>query len=225
MLKMLRELDLRGATVTADANNCTKEILQQVQGAGADFVLSIKGNRGPLFDSVKRIFDPETLIAESTFEESDRGHGREEHRKTWAFEVKSWQALPLTSANSESSWEGIRTVVVTDRRRREGEQETQTRSFHISSLRPDAKRHAEVIRAHWGIENRNHWMLDVNLGEDSARIRDKRGAENLSRLRRMALGIIKRGTFPKKAKSVPLRQFWMSMRPTRYIDLLANAFS
>ena len=50
---------------------------------------------------------------------------------------------------------------------------------------------AGYIRGHWGIENRLHWQLDVSFGEDQRRVRNDHGAENFSRLCRMALNLLK----------------------------------
>ncbi len=38
--------------------------------------------------------------------------------------------------------------------------------YYIASLKPDAVRLNSVIRQHWGIENKLHWVLDVGFGED-----------------------------------------------------------
>ena len=45
---------------------------------------------------------------------------------------------------------------------------------------------------HWGIENRLHWLLDMTFQEDQSRIRKGHGAENYSRLRRIALNLLRR---------------------------------
>jgi predicted transposase YbfD/YdcC len=50
---------------------------------------------------------------------------------------------------------------------------------------------ARTVRGHWGIENKLHWQLDVSFREDERRIRKGYGAENYSRLCRLALNLIK----------------------------------
>jgi len=50
---------------------------------------------------------------------------------------------------------------------------------------------AKAIRGHWGIENSLHWSLDVSFREDDSRVRKGHGAENLSRLRRITLNLLK----------------------------------
>ena len=67
-------------------------------------------------------------------------------------------------------------------------------SYYISSLdrRTRAKRLAGHIRGHWGVENNLHWQLDVSFREDERRIRKGHGAENFSRLCRIALNLLKK---------------------------------
>ena len=56
-------------------------------------------------------------------------------------------------------------------------------------IRRDAKSLAHAIRAHWGIENRDHYVRDVTLGEDDSRIRDRPSV--MARLRSVALNILR----------------------------------
>ena len=46
-------------------------------------------------------------------------------------------------------------------------------------------------REHWGIENDCHYLIDWNYDEDRSRIRKGHGPENITRLRRFAVGLIK----------------------------------
>ncbi len=66
--------------------------------------------------------------------------------------------------------------------------------FYLSSLPCDAIQIGRAIRAHWGIENQLHWVLDVTFGEDASRIRSGYGPENMALLRRMALGLLNQET-------------------------------
>ena len=67
------------------------------------------------------------------------------------------------------------------------------RQYYISSLGGrDAVAIARYGRAHWAVENNLHWQLDVSFGEDQRRIRKGHGAENYSRLSRIALNLLKR---------------------------------
>ncbi len=63
--------------------------------------------------------------------------------------------------------------------------------YYITSLKPDPKKIASVIRTHWGIENSVHWVLDVIFKEDSSQIATGNAAENLSILRRLSLNLLR----------------------------------
>jgi hypothetical protein len=47
-----------------------------------------------------------------------------------------------------------------------------------------------INRGHWSIENRCHYVIDWNYDEDRSRIRSGHGPENMSGLRRFAVGIL-----------------------------------
>jgi predicted transposase YbfD/YdcC len=79
-----------------------------------------------------------------------------------------------------------------------GAQESLERRYDISSLpgttNTDAKRLNGVIRTHWEIENRVHWVLDVAMGEDTNRARKGESAQNLALIRKLALNLLRRET-------------------------------
>ena len=63
--------------------------------------------------------------------------------------------------------------------------------YFISSADLSAQRFAQGGRGHWGIENSLHWVLDVTFREDDSRVRKGHGAQNLARLRHIALNVLK----------------------------------
>jgi predicted transposase YbfD/YdcC len=63
---------------------------------------------------------------------------------------------------------------------------TEERRYCLSSLEADAEGIGKAVRAHWGIENGLHWVLDVNFREDYAGNRKRHSAENMASLRHMA---------------------------------------
>jgi len=72
-------------------------------------------------------------------------------------------------------------------------------TYFISSLPPAVKRIAQLVRAHWGIENTLHWTLDVTFGEDQSRIRKGQGPEIAAIFRRLALMILQQDTSTKSS--------------------------
>ena len=53
-------------------------------------------------------------------------------------------------------------------------------SYYISSLPPTSTRIAKVIRQHWHIENRLHWVKNVIFNEDESKQRAGKTPINLS---------------------------------------------
>ena len=81
--------------------------------------------------------------------------------------------------------------------------------YYISSLSPKVKRFAKAVRAHWGIENRLHWSLDVTFAEDKSRVRKDHSPLNLGMLRRLALSILRKDTSIKDSlRGKRLRAGW-----------------
>jgi len=73
------------------------------------------------------------------------------------------------------------------------EPRTGVRTF-VSSCDPQhttAAQFAEIIRKHWGIENKNHWKRDALWGEDRPRHRQPKIAQTLALLRGAILALIR----------------------------------
>ena len=64
-------------------------------------------------------------------------------------------------------------------------------AYYISSLRPNARRIGQALRGHRSIEDGLHWVLDVVFREDARRLYDRRAAENVAFLNRLALSILR----------------------------------
>jgi predicted transposase YbfD/YdcC len=65
-----------------------------------------------------------------------------------------------------------------------GSRSTEKR-YYLTSHAPDAEKLLDLIRRHWGIENRCHWVLDVTFNKDQCRARMGHAAQNLALLRKL----------------------------------------
>jgi predicted transposase YbfD/YdcC len=63
-------------------------------------------------------------------------------------------------------------------------------AYYLLSTPMTPERLGQIVRAHWGVENRLHWTLDVTMNEEQARNRLDNGPHNLAVLRHMALNIL-----------------------------------
>ena len=190
--KLLEMLKLKGSTVTIDAIGCQKEIARQVKEKGGEYVLALKGNQGTLHEDVTIFLDDALAhdfagVKHDLWEQSEKGHGRLETRRVWCTEEVAW----LTRRHP--AWAGLRSIAVVESRRQVGQEPASVeRRYFISSLPGRcAQRLGRVVRDHWGVEIGLHWTLDVCFGEDQSRARIRNAAQNLSRVRRLALVLLK----------------------------------
>ena len=117
-------------------------------------------------------------------ETQEKSRDRDEVRRCWATSV-------LDSLSMKDDWKNIhKAVVVETQRIHEGKTATERR-YYICSADINADRLLQASRQHWGIENKLHWTLDMSFREDECRVRKGNGAENLARLRHIALNILK----------------------------------
>lgn len=191
--KLLEILELTGAIVTIDARGCQKEIAAAVRQKEADYVLAVKENHphlsADLSDHFDRVLEDEEILPRArrhVTEEKNRG--RMEHR--------TYIATPVPEGlRDRAAWRDLASVgCVVPVAHREGKETIEVRYF-ISSLKPNAKLLAKAVRGHWGIENSQHWVLDVVFQEDQCRARLENAAENLALLRRLAMSLMaKEGT-------------------------------
>lgn len=49
----------------------------------------------------------------------------------------------------------------------------------------------EILRGHWEIENRIHWVRDVTFDEDRSQVRTGVGARVMASLRNLAIGVLR----------------------------------
>jgi predicted transposase YbfD/YdcC len=183
--EILRRVRVDGAIVTTDANGCTKSVTSAIREQKADYVLAIKGNRGPLHKQVVEQFERaegRNFKGVRAHRSTSSGHGRTEERVV--------RVMPLE--HPSEGWCDLKSVVMIDRTRVSASKSTTERSYYITSLGVAPKKLSDAIRSHWGIENQLHWVLDVVFAEDSRKIRDERSAENFACVSRLALMLLKR---------------------------------
>lgn len=183
--KLLLQLNIIGAVVTLDAMGCQAKVAKQIIDQGADYMLSLKGNQGHLHQDVKLFFESENTCPAVGHEEYDGGHGRIETRTVHATSAIVWLQ------ERHPGWTGLKSIVaVTAKRECKGKTTTETRYFISSLDASDPKRLEQVVRAHWGIENNLHWVLDYAFDEDGQRARVGNSAANMAVIRHIALNLV-----------------------------------
>lgn len=211
--QLLKMLSLNGVVVTADAMACQREIAAQITTQGGDYVLALKANQGTLFEDVQLFLD-DPAVALATAVTTDGEHGRIEVRQAALSTDIAW-------LQQHHAWPGLQAIgKVTAHRATKDKTSQETRYFLLSAA-VSPERFGAIAPAHWGVENRLHWVLDVTMNEDGLRNRKDHGPHNLALLRRLALNLPKlepsTDTMPGKLK----RAGW----DNRYLATLLAQFA
>ncbi|MDQ6975813.1 MAG: ISAs1 family transposase [Mariprofundaceae bacterium] len=184
--KLLERLDIKGSVVTMDAMGCQTKITKQITDNGADYMINLKGNQGNLHKDVKDFFESDKTSPPVSHETFDAGHGRFETRTIRATSDIGWLQ------NEHPKWAKLTSIVAVTSKRELKTKTTEDTRYFISSLdATNPEKLGFVARAHWGIENRLHWVLDYAFDEDSQRTRAGNSAANMAIIRHLALNLLK----------------------------------
>jgi predicted transposase YbfD/YdcC len=187
--QLLQLLDISGCLITTDAMGCQSDIAADIVGRKGDYLLAVKGNQGLLYRDIKACFVDANLERDVNTSEN-KGHGRIEKR---VCEVMSGSEV-IAKLRHKNNWVSLNSIVkVTAQRTSQtsGEVTEQTRYYICSLKQPGAERMQAAVRAHWGIENSLHWVLDMAMREDESRIRTDHAPANMAVLRHIALNLIR----------------------------------
>ena len=192
---LLKELDIRGCLVTADAMNCQTETAKIILEGGGDYLLCAKGNHDRTMEAVERNIKDEKNTDKITQAEShDAKHGRDEKRTAY---VIPFAALNLEKLCGED-WPKLACIGAIHREFETNTKKTDEWHYYISSREPTAEGLLHAARMEWTVETM-HWLLDVRFEEDKCRVEDTNVQRNLNMLRKLSLNLIR--LFKERAKS------------------------
>jgi predicted transposase YbfD/YdcC len=184
VIPLLEPLELAGKTVTTDALLTQRKLADYLIDHQAHYVFTVKDNQPSLREDIRLIFEGR---GQPDFSEPPTlAHGRIEQRSIWT----------TTRLNDYLDFPGVGQVFVIERRsvdKKTGETSIDT-AYGLTSHTPATANPARVLafnRGHWSVENGCHYLLDWNWDEDRCTIRTGHGPENLTALRRFAIGVIK----------------------------------
>jgi len=185
---LLPFLPVAGRVYTADALHTHPPFFQRIQALHGHTVLMVKGNQPTLQEHLVTYFaDPLASFEQACTIDLQRG------RK----EVRSLKVTAALNEYLQQDWPGVaqvaqltRTVTVS----KTAETTTEVVYLITTLAREQAspERLLELVRGHWCMENRSHYVRDVTFQEDHSRLRTGNAPQILASLRNLVITLIHR---------------------------------
>ncbi len=201
---LLAPLDIDGMLITADALLTQREFARHlVEDRKAHYHFTVKANQKTLLNDIQHFFENSTALPDVNA--TNHGHGRIETRTIWV----------TTALNEYLDFPYVAQVFAIQREvfHKKTKKTSCELIYGITSQKNIEAKPVDILRsnrAHWCIENSCHYILDWNYNEDRCRIRTQYGPENITRIRRFAIGVIK--AISLKGVAETMRDLTMNVR-------------
>lgn len=209
-IPLLANCDISGKDITADALLTQRALASYIVAQHAHYHFTVKGNQPTLERDIALLF--ERRQAPDFVQVTPPDHGRIETRRIWC----------SSALNAYLDFPHVGQVFLIEREsliKKTGELRCES-ALGITSRSTQEASPQQVLainRAHWSIESVHH-IIDWNYDEDRSRIRTGFGPENITRLRRFAIGILK--SFQKPSQSIAGLMRKLSFRTRLVFDYL-----
>jgi predicted transposase YbfD/YdcC len=184
---VLRQLVLKDRVVTMDALLTQRHVAQAIVDEGGDYVMIVKENQPQLRADIELVFTlPPAGDRQETARTVDIGHGRIEQRN-----ITTSEALV-----GYSTWPGLAQVFELGRHviiQKTGQERVEVvyGVTSLSSERATPGRVLDLVRGHWSIENKSHWVRDVTFDEDRSQVRCGSIPQVMAALRNTTIGLLR----------------------------------
>ena len=184
---VLRQLVLKDRVVTMDALLTQRHVAQAIVDEGGDYVMIVKENQPQLRADIELVFTlPPAGDRQETARTVDIGHGRIEQRN-----LTTSEALV-----GYSTWPGLAQVFELGRHviiQKTGQERVEVvyGVTSLSSERATPGRVLDLVRGHWSIENKSHWVRDVTFDEDRSQVRCGSIPQVMAALRNTTIGLLR----------------------------------
>jgi len=209
-IPLLEGCEIAGKDVTGDALLTQRTLASYLSERQAYYHFTVKGNQPSLERDIALLF--EQRAAADFVELTPANHGRIETRRIWC----------STALNAYLDFPHVAQVFLIERESIEKKtgKHTHEIALGMTSRTPQQaspQRLLALNRGHWAIESL-HYIIDWNYDEDRSRIRTGFGPENITRLRRFAIGVLK--SFQKPAQSISAMMRSLCFRTRLVFDYL-----
>lgn len=186
--QLLHELVLEGRVITADALLTQRKLAEAILSRGADYLMVVKDNQGELLGWAKSLLEEPIWLRESPLvaQTLELGHGRIEHRRLLASAVEAGDQI----------WPGLKQVIKVEPTilHKKSGKRSKEQVYGVTSLeqgRVEAVALLRMMRQHWTIENKSHWVRDVTYDEDRSQVRCGSIPQVMAALRNTVIGLMR----------------------------------
>ena len=221
-LKCLKQLDLKGVTVTMDAGLNNRQIIDHILENDGHYLTPVKKNHRSALRLLSELF---TSNVGETATIEEKVHGRADTRSCSVIPAEKLfvtfsesfpaavTAIQMTRTRIEKDKSLMTRTKEEDGRWRLEKNQAETKEttstvYYVSSQKISALEAIEWTRQHWGIENKLHWILDIAFREDDWMVRAKSAARSLSVARKIAFNLIKTSSTRGSVRARMKRASW-----------------
>ena len=229
-IRLIEMFDLSGCIVTCDALNTQRSVAEAIIKANADYCLALKDNHKTLRKAVSEAFANEEVERNIFTAPVETAHGRIEQRSVVAIPASAVKPRVLGEWAKDART-FFYAVTESNIKKYDYQRAPECRLF-ISSLEFDNPNIAELgyraIREHWGIENKLHWTLDMDFGQDRMQMKNRNLARNKVLLNKLSLNVLKTAqpSFSKKSEVMSISRLIKKFErnPKLALDSLSKYF-
>jgi len=186
---ILKDMDLNGIVVSFDAMNTQRDTVSIITEKKGMYLGALKGNQPNFLQEVQSFFTEAALAriekANNFLTYNEKAHNCIEKRSFWLTKNVEWM-LQI------NDWPNLKSLIRYEKKTENTVTGAITNEvyYYISSL-TNVHDCADIIRAHWSVENLLHWHLDKNYNEDGCSIVDRKAFQNISLMNKLALTLLK----------------------------------
>jgi predicted transposase YbfD/YdcC len=167
--------------------------VQLIHRQGHDYVIGVKANQGKLYRQI--VQQTKTETASSQVCQTQKGHGRHLQRTVSVFDLPD---------ATKRQWQGAQQAIHVHQVGQRQGKPYEANLYYLTSLTQSAVALSARTQAHWGIENRLHWVKDVVLQEDDASIQQSAPASLMAILRNLAISLFRAYGYPSIVAAIDL---------------------
>lgn len=203
IIETLDLFDLSGCLVSIDAIGTQREVSRMLHERKCRYIQALKDNQPKLAEDVRWMFEDSKqhqTIEPEVAQTYDKAHGREEIRRC--------HLISEVDFLKDHAWPGLQAVAMVESSRTLKDKTSVEQRYFLLNHSPTPTQLLADVRAHWGIENRLHWVLDVVFHEDDHSLSKDHAPQNFNILRQLALNLIKLDPSKGSIKAKRKRAAW-----------------